>query len=95
MAGVQRVLGEVERVEDGADQGRLADGSRLYDTNGKLVLRDPGQIRFAVDIDYDGTPSDPNDDIGVPDSFRIVRPSTGGNDAEGRDFGADLAEFTS
>ena len=70
-------------------------GSRWYDTNGKLVLRDPGQVRFAVDIDYNGTPGDPDDDVEVPDSFRIVRPSTGHSDLSGRDFCADLAEFTS
>ena len=69
-------------------------GSRFYDTNGKLVLRDPGQFRFAFDIDYNGTPGDPSDDIEVPDSFRVVRDSTGRNDLEGRDFCADLVEFT-
>ena len=70
-------------------------GSRFYDTNGKLVLKDPGQTRFAVDIDYNGTPGDPSDDEEVPDSFRIIRPSTGHNDTSERDFCADLAEFTS
>jgi hypothetical protein len=70
-------------------------GSRFYDANGKLVLRDPGQVRFAVDIDYNGTPGDPGDDVEVPDSFRIVRPSTGNSDLSGRDFCADLARFTS
>jgi hypothetical protein len=70
-------------------------GSRFYDQNGKLVLKDPGQTRFAVDIDYNGTPGDPNDDVEVPDSFRIVRPSTGNSDLSQRDFCADLVEFTS
>jgi hypothetical protein len=69
-------------------------GSRFYDTNGKLVLRDPGQFRFALDIDYNGTPGDPSDDVEVPDSFRVVRDSTGRNDLAGRDFCADLVEFT-
>ena len=69
-------------------------GSRFYDANGKLVLKDPGQVRVAFDIDYNGTPGDPDDDIEVPDSFRIVRPSTGNSDFSGRDFCADLAEFT-
>jgi hypothetical protein len=69
-------------------------GSRFYDTNGKLVLRDPGQFRFAFDIDYMGTPGDPSDDVDVPDSFRVVRDSTGRNDTAGRDFCADLVEFT-
>ena len=70
-------------------------GSRFYDATGTLVLRDPGQVRFAVDIDYNATPGDPSDDVEVPDSFRIVRPSTGHSDFAGRDFCADLAEFTS
>src|SRR4029079_16989954 len=38
-------------------------GSRFYDTNGKLVLRDPGEVRFAFDVDYNGTPGDPSDDV--------------------------------
>ena len=70
-------------------------GSRFYDADGNLVLRDPGQTRFAFDVDYKRTPGDPSDDVEVPDSFRIVRPSTGHSDLSGRDFCADLAEFTS
>ena len=69
-------------------------GSRFYDTNGKLVLRDPGEVRFAFDIDYNGTPGDPSDDVEIPDSFRLIRDSTGRNDTEGRDFCADLVAFT-
>ena len=56
--------------------------------------RDPGQFRFAFDIDYNGTPGNPGDDVDVPDSFRVVRDSTGRNDLEGRDFCADVVEFT-
>jgi hypothetical protein len=70
-------------------------GSRFYDADGKLVLKDPGQVRVAFDIDYNGTPGDPSDDVEIPDSFRIVRPSTGNSDFSGRDFCADLVEFTS
>ena len=33
--------------------------SRFYDTDGNFVLKDPGQTRTAVDIDYNGTPGDP------------------------------------
>ena len=69
-------------------------GSRRYDANGNLVLRETGQLRFAVDIDYNGTPGDPSDDVEVPDSFRIVRPFTGHSDISGGDFCAALAEFT-
>jgi hypothetical protein len=69
-------------------------GSRFYDTNGKLVLRDPGEVRFAFDIDYNGTPGDPSDDVEIPDTFRLVRGSTGNSDLSDRDFCADLVAFT-
>ena len=69
--------------------------SRFYDADGNFVLKDPGQLRFAVDIDYNGTPGDPSDDVEVPDSFRIVRASTGNSDLSDRDFCADLVQFTS
>ena len=68
-------------------------GARYYDTDGNLVLKEPGQIRFAFDIDYNGTPGDPGDYTEVPDSFRIVKESTGRNDTEGRNFCDDLREF--
>ena len=68
--------------------------SRFYDAAGNLVLKDPGQLRVAFDIDYSGTPGDPSDDIEVPNSFRIVRASTGNSDLSGRDPCADLADFT-
>jgi hypothetical protein len=70
-------------------------GSRFYDSDGNFVLKDPGEVRFAFDIDYNGTPSNPDDDVEVPDSFRNVRPSTGHSDFSDRDFCADLVAFTS
>src|SRR5262245_10839118 len=70
-------------------------GSRFYDADGNFVLKDPGQVRVAFDIDYNGTPGNPDDDIEIPGSFRIVRSSTGNSDFSQRDFCADLAEFTS
>jgi hypothetical protein len=70
-------------------------GSRFYDADGKLVLKDPGEVRFAFDVDYNGTPGNPDDDQEVPDSFRPVRSSTGNSDLSDRDFCADLVEFTS
>jgi hypothetical protein len=75
--------------------GFASGGSRFYDTDGNLVLKDPGQVRFAFDVDYNGTPGDPSDDVEVPDSFRVVRSSTGNSDLSNRDFCADLVEFTS
>jgi hypothetical protein len=44
---------------------------------------------------YAGTPGDPSDDTEIADSFQVVRDSTGVNDLEGRDFCADVLEFTS
>ena len=68
--------------------------SRFYDQFGNFVLKDPGSVRFAFDVDYNGTPGDPDDDTEVPDSFRVIRPSTGNSDLSGRDYCADLREFT-
>lgn len=65
-----------------------------YDT-GAMVLKDPGGVWFAFDIDYNGTPPDPSDDIDVPDSFRIVKPSTGNSDFSDANFCDQLREFTS
>jgi hypothetical protein len=72
-----------------------AGGWRAYDQFGKLVLKDPGNFRFSFAIDYQGTPGDPSDDTDVDGSFQVVRDSTGVNDTEGRDFCADVLEFTS
>ena len=69
--------------------------SRFYDQFGNFVLKDPGNVRFAFDIDYNGTPGNPEDDTDVPDSFRMVRGSTGNSDFSDRDFCADLVAFTS
>jgi hypothetical protein len=87
-------------ITDGGDGtltivGQGAGGFRAYDQFGKAVLKDPGNVRYASDIDYNGTPGNPADDTEVPDSFRIVRDSTGLNDTEGRDFCEDLVLFTS
>jgi hypothetical protein len=60
----------------------------------RLAPKDPGTVRYAFDLDYNGTPGNPDDDIDVPDSFRIVRSSTGNSDLTGRDFCADLVQFT-
>ena len=68
---------------------------RYYDQFGRFVLKDPGALWFSFVLDYNGTPSDPSDDTEVPDSFQIVRPSTGNSDISDRDFCADLVTFTS
>ena len=69
-------------------------GSRFYDKDGNFVLKDPGEVRFAFDIDYMGTPGNPDDDEEIEDSFHLVRSSTGNSDFSDRDFCADLLAFT-
>ena len=68
---------------------------RYYDQFGRFVLRDPGALWFSFVLDYNDTPGDPSDDEEIPDSFQVVRPSTGNSDFSDRDFCADLVEFTS
>jgi hypothetical protein len=70
-------------------------GLRYYDTDGNFVLKDPGHVGFAFDVDLNGTPDDPSDDDFVPDSFRIVRSSTGNSDLSDVDFCDLLVEYTS
>jgi hypothetical protein len=70
-------------------------GTRFYDQDGNFVLKDPGGVRFAFDVDYNGTPSDPSDDTEVEDSFRLVRASTGNSDFSERNFCEDLLTYTS
>jgi hypothetical protein len=72
-----------------------AGGTRFYDDTGALVLKDPGGVWFAVDVDYNGTPGDTSDDVEVEGSFQIVKPSTGHSDFSNRDFCDDLRTFTS
>jgi len=69
-----------------------AGGSRYYDNAGKLVLKDPGNIRFRTVVDYNGTPANPGDDIEL--SFEVIRPSTGRTDTNGRDFCNDVLIFS-
>jgi hypothetical protein len=46
----------------------LATGSdRWLDSDGKLLFANPGQIRFEILIDHNGTPSDPSDDVFLED----------------------------
>ena len=67
---------------------------RFYDQFGNFVLKDPGTIWFAVEYDYNGTPGDPDDDVEVPDSFRVIKPSTGNSDFSDRNFCDDLRTYT-
>ena len=72
----------------------LATGSdKYYDRSGKLVLANPGQVRFQLLVDHAGTPTDPSDDVFLAD-LGLIKGSTGRNDTDGRDFCADFAVFT-
>ena len=50
----------------------------LYDSDGKAIGRNPGQVRFELVVDHGGTPSDPSDDTEI--SFELVKGSTGRTD---------------
>ena len=56
----------------------LTGPSTVYGENGKAIARDPGQVRFRIVLDTNGTPGDPEDDIEL--SFEVVKPSTGRSD---------------
>lgn len=69
----------VERDGDLVTITVLATGnSTLYDSDGRAIARNPGQTRFEIVIDDNGTPTDPEDDVEV--SFEIVKGSTGRSD---------------
>ena len=86
------------RVTDNGD-GTLtilvqaSGGSRWYDGNGKLVLRDPGLVRFEILVDHHGTPADPFDDEEIA-FLGDVKGSTGLNETDGRDFCDEIILFT-
>ena len=66
---------------------------KWYDGDGKLVLMNPGMIRWEILVDHAGTPSDPFDDEFI-EFLGDVTDSTGRNDTEGRDFCEDLLFYT-
>jgi hypothetical protein len=66
----------------------LATGSAtLFDSSGKAIARNPGQVRFEILIDHGGTPADPSDDEFL-EFLGLVKGSTGRND----DFCAAIVE---
>jgi hypothetical protein len=72
----------------------MAAGSqKVYGPDGKLLFNDPGQIRYEVLIDHNGTPSDPSDDEFL-EFLGMVKGSTGRNDLQGRDLCEDIQTFT-
>jgi hypothetical protein len=50
----------------------------IYNSDGKAIGRNPGQVRFELVVDHGGTPSDPSDDTEI--SFEQVKESTGRTD---------------
>jgi hypothetical protein len=58
----------------------LATGNAvLYDESGRPIARDPGQIRFQILIDTNGTLEDPSDDEEIA-FLGVVKGSTGRSD---------------
>jgi hypothetical protein len=57
----------------------LSTGNNVfYNSAGKAIGRNPGQVRFRIVVDDGGTPTDPTDDTEV--SFEVVKESTGRTD---------------
>jgi hypothetical protein len=53
--------------------------SVLYDEDGNAIARNPGQVRFEILIDHNGTPTDPSDDDFI-EFLGVVKDSTGRTD---------------
>jgi hypothetical protein len=50
----------------------------IYNSSGKAIGRNPGQVRFELVVDHGGTPNDPSDDTEI--SFEQIKGSTGRTD---------------
>lgn len=58
----------------------LATGNGvLYGQDGNAIARNPGQVRFEIVVDHNGTPTDPFDDEFLAD-LGLVKGSTGRSD---------------
>jgi hypothetical protein len=58
----------------------LATGNFVtYGADGRPIARNPGQVRFQLLIDHNGTPTDPSDDVELAD-LGIIKGSTGRSD---------------
>jgi hypothetical protein len=77
----------VQRALDATDNGDgtltvlfLATGNQAtFGPDGKAIARDPGQVRFELLVDHNGTPDDPTDDE-VLAFLGFVKESTGRSD---------------
>jgi hypothetical protein len=66
---------------------------RWFDTDGNRVLRGAGLFRFQFMVEHSGTPNNPDDDVFIEGSFVELK-NAGLDQTVGRDFCADLAQFT-
>jgi hypothetical protein len=66
---------------------------KWYDADGNRVFKGAGNFRFQITVDHGGTPTDPSDDVEIDGSFVELKVA-GQDQTAGRDFCADLAEFT-
>lgn len=78
-----RVLGKDLSVTDNGDGTltiiQLSTGNAtVYDSRGKAIGRNPGQVRFEFVVDHNGTPDFPPDDILLSET--LVKGSTGRSD---------------
>ena len=77
----------IQKALHGTDNGDgtstvlfLATGNEVtYGPDGKAIARNPGQIRFEVLVDNNGTPNDPSDDEPI-EIIRFIKESTGRTD---------------
>jgi hypothetical protein len=68
--------------------------NRWYGADGNLLFVVAGHFSFQIMVDHGGTPGDPSDDVEIEDSFTVVK-EVGIDQTAGRDFCADLLQFTS
>jgi hypothetical protein len=47
----------------------------LYGADGKAIARNPGQVRFEILVDHNGTPADPSDDEFLADLGEVKGPT--------------------
>lgn len=84
VTGVERVLNKDLKVVDNGDGTLtarvLATGNATYyDSDGAVIARNPGQVRFSLLFDHGGTPTDPSDDTFLA-NLGIDKESTGRSD---------------
>jgi hypothetical protein len=70
-----------------------AGNETWHGPDGRVLFRNPGRSLWEILIDYGGTPLDLSDDKFL-EFLGEVRPSTGRNDTEGRDFCEDFRAIT-